>query len=259
MNDAKDTPGHKGRLEDIDAAMDTAALVFQSGGTTNLADTTFRNVLLRHNVESVSTVYRIDYIAARVVVDDNPRTILRPLEPLSLHLVRASEAALLAERIGRGEIDSTDLAVETERIRQLPSPYSRWITLLAAACAAAAFSKTIGGDWGAMLIVVVAAGAGQYLRLTLPAWNLSPYAVAFLCALTSGFVAVAGLRLGLSSVLGATLLSAVIYMVPGVPLINGFIDLVSGRHFVVGVQRLFDATILCFIIAVAVAIVDSAL
>ncbi len=247
------------KLEDIDAAMDTAALVFQSGGTTNLADTTLRNVLLGHNVENASTVYRIDYIAAHVVEDDCPRTILRPLKPLGLHLARASEAALLAERFRRGEIDSAEFTAETDRIRQLPSPYSRWITLLAAACAAATFSQTIGGDWGAILIVVVAASVGQYLRLTLPAWSVSPYAVLFLCALTSGFVAVAGLRLGLGKVPGATLLAAIIYLVPGVPLINGFIDLVSGRHFVVGVQRLLDATILCFIIAVAVAIADSAL
>jgi uncharacterized membrane protein YjjP (DUF1212 family) len=249
----------EGTVEGADQALATAALVFESGGSINLADTTLRNVLRGLDLGDVSIVYRMDFIAARVLVKDNPRTILQPLRPLRLHLVRASEVALLAERLCRREIDLTDFAAETERIRELPSPHSRWVTVLAAACAAAGFSQTIGGDWEALAIAAVAASAGQYLRSMLQASNLSSYTVTFLCALTSGFIAVGGLRLGLGRTAGATLFAAIIYVAPGVPLINGFIDMVSGRHLIVGVQRFIDATFLFFLITVAVAIADSML
>jgi uncharacterized membrane protein YjjP (DUF1212 family) len=110
-----------------------------------------------------------------------------------------------------------------------------------------------------MAVVFVAAAVGQFIRSLLQKRNFSRYAVTFFCALISGFIAVAGLRLGLSAVAGATLIGSIIYMVPGVPLINGFIEIASGAHFFVGLQRLLDATSLFFILTIAVGIANSAL
>jgi uncharacterized membrane protein YjjP (DUF1212 family) len=110
-----------------------------------------------------------------------------------------------------------------------------------------------------MGVVLVAAAVGQLVRALLQKRNFSRYAVTFICALISGFLAVAGLRLGLTAVAGATLIGSVVYMVPGVPLINGFVEIASGKHLFVGLQRLLDATSLFFILTVAVAIANSAL
>lgn len=248
-----------GALEGADQALAMAAVVFQSGGSTDLADRTLRNVLRGHDVHDVSAVYRLDFIAARAVVDDEARTILQPLTPLRLHLVRASEAARLAERLGRGDIDGATFAAETERIRLLPSPHGRGIVVLAAACAGAACSQMLGAVPETLPIAGVAAGVGHYLRSLLQARNLSPYAVTFLCALASGIIAVTGLRLALGGTPGAALVAAVTYLVPGVPLINGFMDVVSRRYLMVGVQRILDATFLFFLITMAVAIANAAI
>jgi len=248
-----------GVTQAVSAALDLASLVLQSGGSAVMADTTLKNVLKGHGEEGVSTVYRQDFIAASSVTDGQAWTLLRPLGPAGLHLVRASEARTLSERFAGGEVDTADFVSQVERIKQLASPHNRWTTTLAAACAAAAFSRSIGGDWGAMGVVLVAAAIGQSFRFLLQKRNHSRYVITFFCALISGFLVLAGLRLGLSGVPAATLIGSVIYMVPGVPLINGFIEIASGKYLFVGMQRLLDAASLFFILTVALAIADSAM
>lgn len=243
----------------VTAALDLASLVLQSGGSSLLADTTLKNVLKGYGEEGISTVYRQDFIAASRVANGQAWTLLRPLGQAGLHLVRALEAATLSERLGREELDIADLASQIERIKKLGSPHNLWMTTLAAACAAAGFSRSMGGDWGAMGVVFVAAALGQSVRFLLQKRNFSRYVVTFICALISGFVAVGGLELRLSAIVGPALIGSVIYMVPGVPLINGFVEIASGKHLFVGTQRLLDATSQFFILAVAVAIADSAL
>ena len=72
-------------------------------------------------------------------------------------------------------------------------------------------------------------------------------------------IGTAGLRLGLSHAVSATLLGSVVYMIPGLALINGFIDAVSDGYLLVGIQRLLDAVSVFLIMAVAVAIADAVL
>jgi uncharacterized membrane protein YjjP (DUF1212 family) len=243
----------------VTVALDLSSLVLQSGGSTVMADTTLRNVLKGYGEAGISTVFRQDFIAASSVTNGQAWTVLRRLGPAGLHLIRASEAATLSERLAKGEVDTVEFASQFARIKQLASPFNPWITTLAAACAAAAFSRSTGGDWGGMGVVLAAAAAGQFLRSLLQKRAFSRWAITFICALISGFIAVGGLRLGLSRVAGATLIASVIYMVPGIPLINGFIDIASGKHLFVGVQRLFDASVVFFIMTVAAAIANSAL
>jgi uncharacterized membrane protein YjjP (DUF1212 family) len=248
-----------GVTQAVTAALDLASLVLQSGGSAVMADTTLKNVLKGYGEEGVSTVYRQDFIAASSVLNGQAWTLIRPLGPAGLHLVRASEARTLSERFAGGEVDTADFVSQVERVKRFASPHSRWTTIVAAACAAAAFSRTVGGDWGGMGVVLLAAAVGQFVRFLLQKRNHSRYVVTFFCALISGFIGDAGLRLGLSGIPAATLIASVIYMVPGVPLINGFIEIASGQHLFVGMQRLLDATSLFFILTVAVAIADSAL
>ena len=72
-------------------------------------------------------------------------------------------------------------------------------------------------------------------------------------------IGTAGLRYGVAHGVPATLIGSISYMVPGVLLINGFVDLTSERLQAVGVQRLLQASFLFLILAVAVAVADALL
>ena len=73
-----------------------------------------------------------------------------------------------------------------------------------------------------------------------------------ICGVLSALIASVGLRLGLSHVVPATLMASVIYMAPGLPLINGFVDIASHRYLVVGIDRILNAAFLFLILGIAI-------
>ena len=126
--------------------------------------------------------------------------------------------------------------------------------IVAAACTAAFFSQIPGGDWGAFGIAFVAAGVGQFLRSLLQARKLAVAPVTLVSGVLSACIACVGLWLGLSQIAPATLIASVIYMVPGLPLINGFVDMVSHKYLLVGLERIANAVFLFLVLAIAIAL-----
>jgi uncharacterized membrane protein YjjP (DUF1212 family) len=241
-------------MQPVERALDVALIVMQNGGSTVMADRTFQNVLKGYKQDGVSAVWRLDFVAASSVAEGQSATVLRPVGPIGVNLNRTSEAAVLSERVARGEVDTDALVSEIERVKASPSPYNRWVMVVAAACTAAFFSQIPGGDWGAFGIAFVAAGVGQFLRSLLQARKLAVAPVTLVCGVLSACIACVGLRLGLSQIVSATLIASVIYMVPGLPLINGFVDLVSHKYVFVGLDRIVNAAFLFLLLAVAIAL-----
>lgn len=241
----------------VELALDMALLVLESGGSTSMADRTFANVLKGFRQEGVSALWRLDFITAVTERDGRSSTIVRPVSPVKLNLVRASEAAILGERAARREVDTDGLASGIQRIKKLDPPHNRGVTVVAAACAAAFFARTAGGDWGGFGVAFVAAGVGQFARSQLQSSNLTHLAVTSICALISAFIATLGLRLGFSQVAGATLVASIIYMVPGILLITGFVDVMSDKYLLAGAERLLNATFLFLALTITVAIADA--
>lgn len=238
-------------------ALDAAALVISSGGSTAAAERSLSNILKASGAEKADPViaaWRSDFIAVTLTEDGKPTTFVRPIAPIAVNLARASGIGVLTERALKKEIDCAELGPELERLKSVGSPYSRWVTVAAAACAAACFSRICGGDLGAFGIAFLAAGLGQLLRSFLQSRKLAATTVIFICAIVSSFIAAFALRLRLSQTLSPALISAVFYMVPGLPLINGFVDVVSQRFLVVGLERIAGAGFVFLILAVGIAL-----
>jgi uncharacterized membrane protein YjjP (DUF1212 family) len=240
-------------MQPVERALDVALIVMQNGGSTVMADRTFTNVLKGYKEDGVSAAWRLDFVAASSVARGQSSAVLRPVGPIGANLVRASEAVVLGERVARGEVDAAALVSEVERIRALAPPYNRWVMVAAAACNAAFFSQIPGRDWGALGIAFVAAGVGQFLRSLLQARRLAVAIVTLVCGVLSACIAGVGLRLGLSRIASTTLIASVIYMIPGLLLINGFVDVVSHKHLLVGLERIANAAFLFLVLAIAIA------
>ena len=243
----------------IDRILDAAVMVIENGGATAMADRVLKNLAKGFGQNGIAAIWRLDCI---LVSDQDNRlhsAVIRRVGPVGLNLLRVSEVAILSERVAEKGIDGAAFATELERIGKLPFPHSRWIMALAVACAGATFSKTMAGDNGALALCAVAAGIGQLARSQMQAWKFTRANVTFLCALLSGLIATVGLRLGFSQSVPATLIGSMIYTVPGLLLINGFLDLTSERFLFAGVQRLVHAAFLFLILTIAVAIIDALL
>ncbi len=241
-------------MQPVERALDLALLIIQNGGSTMMADRAFKNILKGSKQGGVSAAWRLDFVAASCVAEGQSSAVLRSVGPIGVNLVRASEAAVLGERAAKGEISPDAVVSEIERIKALAPPYPRGVMILAAACTAAFFSQIPGGDWGAFGIAFVAAGVGQFLRLLLQARSHAVAPVTLVSGLLSSCIACVGLRLGFSQIAPATLIASVIYMVPGLPLINGFVDMVSHKQLLAGLERIANAAFLFLVLAVAIAL-----
>ena len=239
-------------------ALEAALVVMQNGGSTVTASRTFANVLKGYKKEGVSAAWRLDFIAATSVGEGLWSTVVRPVGPSGVNLTRVSEVAVLSERVAHGKVTVADFDAEVARIKKLPSPYNRWFAMVAAACLSGALSQFAGGDWGSFGIAFVAAGVGQRLRSQLQAANVAAAYVTLLCGVLSACMASVALRAGFSQETAVTLIASVVYLAPGLPLINGFVDVLSHRFLFVGIQRIASAAYLFLVLAIAIALAFTA-
>lgn len=244
-------------MEEVERALDVGLIVIKNGGSTATADRAFQNILKGYKAEGVSATWRLDFVAASSSSEGQPSTVLRPVGPIGGNLLRASEAMVLSDRVAKGEIATATIVSEVKRINTLTTPHNRWVMIAVAACCGAFYSRIIGGDWGALGIVFVAAGVGQFLRSLLQARQMAVAPVTLICGVLSACIAGIGLRLGLSQTIPATAIASVIYMVPGMPLINGFVDMATHKYLFVGLERMANAAFLFLVLTIAIAIANA--
>jgi uncharacterized membrane protein YjjP (DUF1212 family) len=229
-------------------------IVMENGGSTVRAERAFNDMLKGLNVEAVATLWRYDFVAVTRAANGEPETYIRPIRQPGANLLRVAEASTLAERVAKGGVAQSAIASEVQRIRNIASPYNAGIVIFAAALTAGFFTHFIGGNWGGFGIAFVAGAIGQTARLALLARKVGGAATTMMCALLSALIAAFGLRAGISQIVPGTLIGSVGYMIPGLPLMNGFIDVASHRNISVGVMRMLNAAFLFLILAIGIAV-----
>jgi uncharacterized membrane protein YjjP (DUF1212 family) len=238
----------------ISAALDVPLIIMENGGSTVRAERAFNGILKGLNIEGVTTVWRYDFVAVTQMMDGEAETLFRSIRPPGANLLRVAEASSLAERIENGRVGRETIASEIHRIRNIASPYNTWLAILAAAFASGFFTHFIGGDWGGFGIAFVAGAIGQTVRVALQSRKVGAATTTMVCALLSAVIAAFGLRAGISQIAPATLIGSAGYMIPGLPLVNGFIDVASHRNISVGVMRILNAAFLFLLLAIGIAV-----
>lgn len=136
---------------------------------------------------------------------------------------------------------------ELNRLRQLPH-YHRALTLLVVALAGAAFCFTFGGSWQDMLVTGCATLAGLLVKQELVKKQFNPFIVTFISAWVAASLTGLLFQWGWGHQLEYALATCVLFLVPGVPLINGFTDLVDG-YILNGLDRGINAVMHAMAIA----------
>ncbi len=120
--------------------------------------------------------------------------------------------------------------------------------LLMVSLANASFCRLFGGDVWAMLVTFTATMIGFFTRQHLTRRKVNHYIVFIISAFVASLCASTALTLGIDSA-EIALATSVLYLVPGVPLINGIIDITDG-HIQIGISRLVNALMLIVCIAI---------
>ena len=115
------------------------------------------------------------------------------------------------------------------------------------AAANAAFCALLGGDWKACAIVFLATLVGFKLRQFMQGKGQNHYIVTVAVAFVASLVASVSLMFDTTA--ETAIATSVLFLVPGVPLLNGVIDILEG-HVLTGSSRLIQALLLVLCIAV---------
>lgn len=119
--------------------------------------------------------------------------------------------------------------------------------LITVGLANASFCRLFGGDWTAMGIVFTSTLVGFSARQQMQARGVNHFLVFIISAFLASLCASSALFFDCTA--ETALATSVLFLVPGVPLINGVIDIVDG-HILIGVSRLINAMLLIVCIAI---------
>ncbi len=157
------------------------------------------------------------------------RTVTRyhDAPPHTVHLAILTLFSRLSWRVLEERLPFGTVKRQIEEIKARTG-YNHWLVALAVGVACGSLCMLSGGDYKNVLCAFAAASAGSLLRVLVLRMRFNPM-ISFVAAAFATTV-IAGMdtlwHLGRSP--EATLATAVLYLVPGVPLINSVIDLIEG-------------------------------
>ncbi|SHF32738.1 Uncharacterized membrane protein YjjP, DUF1212 family [Mariniphaga anaerophila] len=136
---------------------------------------------------------------------------------------------------------------EIERLKALPH-YPRIVVLSTVALAGASFCRLAGGGAVEMLVVFVATFIGLFVKQEAAKRKFNGYLCVFVASFVACLIAGAFVKYHVGSNPEFALATCVLYLIPGIPLINSLSDLLNG-NIMNGIVRGTNGLIISFAIA----------
>jgi len=136
---------------------------------------------------------------------------------------------------------------ELQRLKALPH-YPRLVVLSLVALAGSAFCRIFGGGYIEMIVAFVATFAGLFIRQEAMRVKFKPYVCVYFAAFTASFIAGMAAHLKIGAEPDKAFATSVLFLVPGVPLINSVTDLMDG-NIQNGMVRAMNGLMIAFSIA----------
>jgi uncharacterized membrane protein YjjP (DUF1212 family) len=130
--------------------------------------------------------------------------------------------------------------------------YQRPLVLLLVGLAGASFCYTFGGNYIEMGITFLATVAGLIVKQEMIKKKFNTYVITYCSAVIAAFVIGISWKFGINPKFDHAFATCTLFLIPGVPLINSFIDLLDG-YIINGIDRGINASIHAFGIAAGLA------
>lgn len=130
---------------------------------------------------------------------------------------------------------------------------NRWIVLFLVACANASFCHLFTGDWKSMVVVFFATLIGFFIRQYLVIKELNHLFIFVISSFVASMIGGIAVLFHIGNTPEIALGTSVLYLTPGVPLLNGVIDIIEG-HVLAGFSHLMNAALSIICIAIGLSI-----
>ncbi|MDR2130576.1 MAG: threonine/serine exporter family protein [Odoribacteraceae bacterium] len=194
----------------------------------------------------MSTTHKTIVLTTHDRENANVYTEVVEIPALPINFEYNSELSALSWEAYDTRLTLEELREKYNRIISRPKMSPRLVLFLVG-LANASFCKLFGGSWLAVGIVLVATLAGFFTRQQMQRRGINHFIIFTVSAFVSAMSATTALAC--DSTAEIAIATSVLFLIPGVPLINGVIDIVEG-HAVIGCSRLIHAFLIIICITV---------
>ncbi|GAB7127986.1 threonine/serine exporter family protein [Silvimonas sp. JCM 19000] len=209
-------------------ALQIGLLAHSCGADTARTSAAMQRCATALGAQRVDTVVSSLNLGLTLEMNLQRETALRkaPHMGVNFRALNALERALTSLEAGR--IGTEAFKTWTEQIATHTPRYPAGLIALFVGIACGGFAALFGGDAAAIALTTFASGIGMALRQWLVKRGLQP----LMFASAAAFVAtlITGAAHSLTSTPDAALAACVLFLIPGVPLINGTSDLLQGNY-----------------------------
>ena len=167
--------------------------------------------------------------------------------PHGVNFKLVSGISRMSWRIVEEKWDVEQIKADLKRLTSLPH-YPRILTLSLVALAGASFCRLFGGNALEMLCTFIATFIGLFVRQESHKLHFNSYLCVLFASITASLIAGLGIKMGVSTTLEHAFAASVLFLIPGVPLINTFTDIIDG-NILNGLVRGINALVIIFMIA----------
>jgi uncharacterized membrane protein YjjP (DUF1212 family) len=176
----------------------------------------------------------------------NTYTEVVQIQHLPIDFTYNSELSSLSWEVYDKHLSLEEMRVKYEEIKLQPR-ISSGLTILLVSLANASFCRLFGGDLWSVLTVFISTMLGFYIRILMQRKEINHFIIFTVVAFISSLLA--SLSVFYDKTAEIAIATSVLYLIPGVPLINGVIDILEG-HTLSGGARLVQAFLLILCIAI---------
>lgn len=222
----------------LDLLLDTGQLLIQSLADSNRIDRNMRRVAVFMGIPEDKFHMHINYTTLMINISDGHHSVtkFRKCNHHGVDMNILSEVSKLSWRAIEQKYSLEEYEEGLKKIKRTRKLYPRWLTIVSAGLACGGFCKLFGCDWAAFFITAIAASFAIFCRQEMHHRNFNMYmniaVSALIATLISGFSSL----LPLSSTPHHPIFASVLFLIPGVPIINCLDDMIDGFS-IVGVTR----------------------
>lgn len=228
--------------------LETGAMLMSSGASTNRTRVTLERLAqgLGYGIELLITQRAL----MLTIIEKDQQHFFSRLKRISPHGVNfriVSGISHLSWNVMEQNWTVAQISEELHRLKSLPH-YPRMVVLGLVGLAGSAFCHIFGGGNTEMAVAFIATVVGLFVRQEAMKKKFNPYLCVFFAAFAASFIAGLAEHFHIGLQPDKALATSVLFLVPGVPLINSVTDLMDG-NIQNGMVRAMNGLMIAFSIA----------
>lgn len=228
--------------------LDVGTLLMSNGASTGRVRTTVNRIAgaLGYDVELLITSRSLMLTVTEENGSDYTSSVRRT-PPHGVNFTLVSGISRMSWRIVEDRMTVEQINEDIRRLTALPH-YPRLVVLSLVSLAGASFCRLFGGEGLELVITFIATFFGLFIRQESLKKGFNPYLAIVFASFAASMISGLSVRLGIGENPEHALSTSVLFLIPGVPLINALTDIIDGNTLN-GIVRVVNGFTIAFAIA----------